>query len=109
MRVSDEDVRRANQTDIYDALRLVGYTFARQRIKSAGPCPLCGGSDRFWANGLKRIASCRQCMDNHAMDPIGVLVRLGGRTFAEAVVELAGVSPAARVQPAPRPAWGEWR
>jgi phage/plasmid primase-like uncharacterized protein len=73
------------------------------RIELAGPCPVCGGTDRFAINIRKQIWNCRQCrIGGNVID----LVRhIDGCSFVDAVALLAGNSPRGRAisKPAPKP------
>jgi len=75
----------------------------------AGPCPKCGGSDRFHVNEREGWWFCRQCHTKRG-DGIELLRWLTpGLSFAEAVAQLTGSgvlsasSPATRRQPQRRP------
>jgi hypothetical protein len=54
----------------------------------AGPCPLCGGRDRFSVNVRKNIWNCRGC--SKGGDVIDLVRHLDGCGFAEAVARLTG-------------------
>jgi CHC2 zinc finger len=49
-----------------------------------GPCPKCGGTDRFSINPAKGVWNCRGCKKN-AGDGIGLVMHLEGCGFREAV------------------------
>ena len=53
-----------------------------------GPCPVCGGKDRFGVNIKKQVWNCRGC--GKGGDAIGLAQHAGGVTFAEAVAALSG-------------------
>jgi len=62
-----------------------------------GPCPLCGGRDRFIAWGAPRSRwFCRQCSDGRANDVVTLWRNthpgLGFRAACEELAELAGVA-----------------
>lgn len=38
-----------------------GFTGPKTRTELKGPCPLCGGEDRFWANLKDGLFGCRSC------------------------------------------------
>ena len=72
-----------------------------------GPCPFCGGSDRFNVKTTDGgdLWVCRQCGDGKYHDVIDFLMRRDGRTFAEVVGQSAAPrSTAARSTPRPTPA-----
>jgi phage/plasmid primase-like uncharacterized protein len=73
-RIEDEIARRG--------LRLVG----RQERK--GPCPICGGTDRFAINIKKQVWNCRGCQ--HGGDVIALVQHLDGGSYANAVAKLIG-------------------
>ncbi|MBB95608.1 MAG: hypothetical protein CML68_13585 [Rhodobacteraceae bacterium] len=72
--------------------------------KSGGPCPLCGGTDR-WAfkpgvnpNGVNR---CRQCGGGEGRTGMQLFMAMTGKEFGEAareVEEICGKAPPVRVQ-----------
>ena len=55
-----------------------------------GPCPVCGGKDRFGVNIKKQVWNCRGC--GKGGDAIGLAQHAGGATFVEAVAALSGES-----------------
>ncbi|HZZ22291.1 MAG TPA: CHC2 zinc finger domain-containing protein [Roseiarcus sp.] len=74
VRIEDEVERRG--------IKLVG------RIDRSGPCPLCGGKDRFSINTRKQVFRCRGCV---ARGNVIALVRfLDGCSFLEALEYLTG-------------------
>jgi putative DNA primase/helicase len=77
----------------------------RQLSKKPGPCPVCGGSDRYhFSNKYGRgDAYCRQCKH---LDGFHLLVGALGIDFAEArrrVMSIAGLSDEEHQPIAPRP------
>ncbi len=60
----------------------------RGRIERVGPCPLCGGADRFAVNTRKQVFNCRGC--GQGGDVIALVQFLDGCDFVEAVAILAG-------------------
>jgi phage/plasmid primase-like uncharacterized protein len=74
MRIEDEIARRG--------IKLVG------RVDRCGPCPVCGGHDRFGVNIKKQFFFCRGC--NHGGDVIALVQFLDGGDFREAVEQLTG-------------------
>jgi putative DNA primase/helicase len=79
---------RARRADIltlaqrFSALKRVGAS------EWVGPCPVCGGTDRFSVNIKKQLWNCRGC--GKGGDAIGLAQHAGGATFAEAVAALSG-------------------
>ena len=84
VRIEDEVERRG--------IKLVG------RIDCCGPCPQCGGKDRFSINVRKQVFLCRQC---GAKGDVIALVRfLDGCGFLEALEYLTGERAPAPSRPA---------
>ena len=84
VRIEDEIERRG--------IKLVG------RVDRCGPCPQCGGKDRFSINVRKQVFLCRQC---GAKGDVIALVRfLDGCGFREAVEYLTGERAPAPSRPA---------
>ena len=64
----------------------------RGRIERVGPCPVCGGVDRFAINITKQVWNCRGCgKGGDVIDLVCHIERIG---FAEAVAYLAGAQVA---------------
>ena len=63
----------------------------RGRVNRCGPCPLCGGTDRFSINIRKQVWNCRRCKPKKIRgDVIGLVQWLNGVTFEEALQILTG-------------------
>jgi hypothetical protein len=60
------------------------------RVERVGPCPVCGGVDRFGINTRKQCWHCRGCQ--RGGDVISLVEHLDGVSFVEAVATLAGES-----------------
>jgi putative DNA primase/helicase len=60
----------------------------RGRVEQVGPCPHCGGRDRFAINTRKRVWNCRGCRDGG--DVIALVQKLDNCDFREAVATLTG-------------------
>jgi phage/plasmid primase-like uncharacterized protein len=61
------------------------------KIERHGPCPKCGGEDRFSINTSKRIFNCRGCETGG--DVITLVEFLDGTDFTHAVETLTGEPP----------------
>ena len=85
-RIEDEIARRG--------IKLVG------RDERVGPCPACGGRDRFSINVKKQVFNCRGC--DRGGDVVALVQHLDNCDFKAAVVTLAGEErkPIAPVKPA---------
>jgi len=101
-RITDDQIARAKAVDI---LALVGrYTELHKiaRAEYAGPCPKCGGEDRFHVHTEKGWWFCRQCHEKRG-DAIDFARWMGlARDFPEAVAYLTGDAPAASPPPPKR-------
>jgi len=62
----------------------------RGRIERVGPCPECGGTDRFALNTRKQIFNCRACGGG---DVIRLVQKVTGCDFLAACERLAGAAP----------------
>lgn len=85
--ISTAQVERARNTPIGEVIDARGIRL-RGGIEQVGPCPICGGNDRFAVNIRKNLFNCRGC--NASGDAIALVQLLDGCGFAEAVVTLAG-------------------
>jgi hypothetical protein len=61
------------------------------KVERAGPCPKCGGDDRFSINTKKGVFNCRGCSTGG--DVIDLVKFLDGVDFIEACTALAGPPP----------------
>jgi hypothetical protein len=78
--------------------KLLGRGFER-----CGPCPVCGGRDRFSINLKKQVWNCRGC--SKGGDVLDLVQHLDGVGFKDAVKTLAGTEPRTIMptKPAPEP------
>jgi hypothetical protein len=60
-------------------------------VEFAGPCPVCGGDDRFSINTTKQIWNCRGC--SKGGDVIELAMHIDGNKFDEAVEKLTNKPP----------------
>ncbi len=58
-----------------------------------GPCPLCGGKDRFGINLRSNLFQCRKC-DIAGGDQIALVMQVQNMSFPEALTWLCGDAPA---------------
>jgi hypothetical protein len=70
-------------------------------VERCGPCPLCGGTDRFSINLKKQLWNCRGCRIGG--DVIDLVRHLDGLSFGEAANRLTGRAPPHRVAAGARP------
>lgn len=73
----------------------------RGRIDQCGPCPVCGGTDRFSVNTNKQVWNCRGCQ--RGGNVIDLVRHLDGLSFADAIALLASNNPRPVAVPRPMP------
>lgn len=66
-----------------------GIKLAGHRSERVGPCPVCGGRDRFSINTMKGVWNCRGC--SRGGDVIDLVMYLDGVNHKTAVRALAGI------------------
>ena len=71
------------------------------RIDRTGPCPICGGTDRFSINTAKQVFNCRGC--GIGGDVIKLIEHIDGVDFVTACNTLAGPAPKANGKDYARP------
>jgi len=74
-----------------------GIKLRKQGAELVGPCPCCGGRDRFAINTRKQVFLCRRCRAGG--DVIALVRHLDGCTFLEAVAILNGDQPRIQANP----------
>ena len=85
-------IARAKSVPIEAELKNRGYNnLKKSGGELIGPCPQCGGDDRFGVNLKKQIFNCRQC--GAAGDVIDLVKLLDGSDFTDAATTLAGEPP----------------
>jgi hypothetical protein len=98
-----DDPRRAEAlakpiADVADLLCIEGLR--RAGVERVGPCPQCGGDDRFGINPRKGVFGCRKC--GAKGDVIGLVMHVRQVSFPEALHWLCGprqeISAAERAQ-----------
>ena len=91
-RISSDAVDIAQSVPIETELGRRGVSLRRQgRRELVGPCPACGGTDRFAINIAKQLWNCRGC--DKGGDIIDLVQHLDGGEFLDAVETLAGRRP----------------
>ena len=93
-------IERAREADILGIAERLGTKLKRAGASEyVGPCPVCGGKDRFGVNIKKQVFNCRGCA---ASGNVIALVRfLDGCGFLEALEYLTGERAPAPSRPAP--------
>jgi hypothetical protein len=80
-------IERARETRIESIIEERGIAL-RGRVERIGPCPVCGGTDRFAVNTRKQLFNCRGC--DVGGDAISLVQFLHGGDFPSAVERLSG-------------------
>jgi putative DNA primase/helicase len=96
---------RARDADLLATAERLGASLKRiSATERAGPCPLCGGTDRFAVNSKLQVWNCRGC--GKGGKAIDLVMHVHGVDFREAVAFLSGENTApkpALVRPAAGP------
>lgn len=90
---------RAKAMRIEHELSRRGVKLRRAGVELIGPCPACGGTDRFGIHLKKQVWNCRQCAKGG--DVIALVMHIDGKDFRQAVALLAGESVMRRQVEAP--------
>ena len=82
----------ARTRDIHDVAVEYGAHLKREGHEWIGPCPICGGKDRFAVNQQKRVFNCRGSGDGSygAGDAINLVMHVVGCDFISAVERITG-------------------
>jgi hypothetical protein len=88
MRLSSTTIASARTVSIANELARRSITLRREGHELVGPCPRCGGRDRFNVHLTKQLWRCRRCPAGG--DVIDLIRHLDGIGFAEAVARLTG-------------------
>ena len=89
--VADAAIERARAVPIEDMISARGIKLRRSGAELIGPCPRCGGTDRFAINIRKQLFNCRECEEGG--DVIKFVQFLDGVDFPAAIETLAGEAP----------------
>lgn len=81
---------RADDVNLLEAATKYGATLKRSGREHVGPCPACGGRDRFSVNLTKHKWFCRGHGGGHG--PVGMVQHIAGLSFLQACEELTGES-----------------
>jgi len=85
----DEWIQRAKAVDVLEVARECGAQLKKAGANEwAGPCPSCGGSDRFSLNTREQIYNCRGSASNRGKDGgdvIAMVMHIQNLKFVEAV------------------------
>ncbi|MEW7009526.1 DUF7146 domain-containing protein [Lentilitoribacter sp. EG35] len=99
-KIPDEWIERAKSVSILDLALDYGASLKpgpRQMsaLEHCGPCPVCGGKDRFSINTQKNVFNCRGC--GLGGGPIRLAVHVHGWDFRVAICDIIGEQDPAAV------------
>jgi|GEM_PF-1644715 len=97
----DDWIDQARAEKIETVLRERGIlrTLKGRNGRRTGPCPNCGGTDRFAVDLRKGLFNCRRC-GARGGDAISLVMALDGCDFLQAVEALAGPPPGGKQETA---------
>jgi putative DNA primase/helicase len=95
--IEAERIERARETDIVVVAEQLGAKL-KGRVNRFGPCPICGGTDRFSIHTRKQVWNCRGCAKGGGA--IDLVMHVKGLSFGEAIDDILGEEIS---QPRPRP------
>lgn len=84
-------IERARSVPILNEIERRDITLKRVGTEYVGPCPKCGGEDRFAINVTKQVFNCRGCQTGG--DVIKLVEHLDDCGFEQACTTLAGEPP----------------
>lgn len=88
-----EWIGRAKAARLADAMAILRLGHLKKSGQSfAGPCPICGGRDRFWLNTMRNRWGCRGCRPK-SIDAIDLVRHVEQCGFLEACERLNGCPP----------------
>lgn len=97
MTIAAHIIEQAKAIRIEDEIARRGITLKGKRVARYGPCPVCGGTDRFAVHLKKQVFHCRGC--DIGNDVIGLVRHLDKCSFTKAIELLTG--ELARIQARP--------
>jgi hypothetical protein len=87
----DDWLNKARAVPIEQEIERRGIQLNGGKVERCGPCPRCGGADRFSINTRKGVWNCRGC--DKGGDVIALVEHLDGVDFIAACTTLAGSRP----------------
>lgn len=84
----DDWKRRADEPDLLETAIRYGAVLKRVGREHVGPCPACGGTNRFSVNVIKHKWNCRG--HGGGRGPINMVTHIAGLSFLQACEELTG-------------------
>jgi hypothetical protein len=98
---SADELHQARTVPVLEIAERHGAKLKRSGPEWMGPCPLCGGVDRFAIRPVKNIWNCRGCAKGG--DAIALEMHLSGGAFVDAIRTLVGQDAGAPNQRQPTP------
>jgi phage/plasmid primase-like uncharacterized protein len=86
--IAAADIERARAVRIEDEIARRDIKLKREGAELVGPCPVCGGRNRFAVNTRKQVFNCRGC--GTGGDVIKLMQFLDGCDFVSAIGTLVG-------------------
>jgi putative DNA primase/helicase len=83
-----DHIERARAMPVEHEITRRGIKLKRAGADLIGPCPACGGTDRFGVHVRKQVFNCRGC--GAKGDVIALVQHLDGASFSDAIATLAG-------------------
>jgi hypothetical protein len=99
--IAATDIERARAVRIEDEIARRGIQLKRASAELVGPCPVCGGDDRFAIHTKKQLWNCRKC-EVGGNDAISLVRHLDGCDFVSAITTLTGDGARIRTTPPPK-------
>lgn len=90
-RAFDDWKAKANDCGLLETALHYGAVLRRVGGEQVGPCPACGGKDRFSVNEGQGVWNCRGA--EGGADAISLAMHVGGLSFMEACESLSGEPP----------------
>jgi hypothetical protein len=97
--IAERVIERARSVRVEDEIAKRGIRL-KGRIDQCGPCPVCGGRDRFAIHVKKQKWLCRHC-DVGGGDAISLVQFIDSIGFVEAVELLSGAEARPQAHPSP--------
>jgi hypothetical protein len=92
--ITPEQIERARQMRIVEVVAQRGLRLRRAGNELIGPCPRCGGRNRFAIQLVQQVWNCRGCKKDSGCkgDVIGLVMFVDACGFREAVERLTGAA-----------------
>lgn len=84
----EDELAQARVVSVLEIAQRHGAKLKRSGKQHEGPCPVCGGVDRFWVVASLNVGGCRGC--EFRGDAIALEMHLSGGSFVDAVRVLIG-------------------